>query len=266
MKSMKLYDGVNRIYRELEAQGIGADAPLRVSELTPFDQYHYHGTKAVDEAIAAAGVNAQMRVLDVGSGIGGPARYVADKTGAYVTALELQPDLHATAVDLTQRCGLSSRVTHRLGNVLDGLDETYDAIFSMLCFLHIADRASLFTNCRAGLKSGGALYIEDYALGRALTKTESEDLAVKVQCPFLNSAQDYQSDLHRAGFADVSVIDVTADWTAFTSQRLQAFRAARERNVALHGKALVAGLDDFYGTVARLFADGAIAGVKIIAR
>jgi cyclopropane fatty-acyl-phospholipid synthase-like methyltransferase len=266
MKAMKLYDGVNRIYRELEALGLGADAPLRVSDLTPFDQYHYHGTKAVDEAIAAAQISSGMRVLDVGAGIGGPARYLAEMTGAHVTALELQHDLNDTGADLTGRCGLSARVAHVCGNVLDGLEERYDAMLSLLCFLHIADRATLFRNCRAALKAGGALYIEDYGLRRALSVDEMESLAVKVQCPFLPTVEDYRDDLRQAGFNHVDVVDVTEDWKTFTSARLSAFRAGRARHVALHGEALVAGLDDFYATVARLFAGGAISGLKIVAR
>ncbi|MGH6875385.1 MAG: SAM-dependent methyltransferase, partial [Aestuariivirgaceae bacterium] len=103
---MKLYDQVERINNELAALGLGADAALNVEDLTAFDQYHYLGTSAVDQAIEALGIVATSRVLEIGSGIGGPARYVAQRTGAHVFALELQPDLHQTAESLTRRCGL----------------------------------------------------------------------------------------------------------------------------------------------------------------
>ena len=87
MKSMKLYTNVQRIHNDLAALGIGPDAALRVDQLTPFDQYHYFGTDAVDEALEVLQLQPGSRVLDVGSGIGGPARYIAVKTGAHVTAL-----------------------------------------------------------------------------------------------------------------------------------------------------------------------------------
>ena len=96
---MKLYDRVHRIHRELAAQSLSPDQPLKVSDLTPFDQFHYHGTKAVEEAIAALGLKPGMRVLDIGAGLGGPARYIAEKTGAHVTALELQEDLSARLLE-----------------------------------------------------------------------------------------------------------------------------------------------------------------------
>ena len=97
MKAMKLYDQVERIHNELALIEIGDAAPLTVEQLTPFDQYHYLGTEAVDEAIVALRLGPGMHVLDIGSGIGGPARYIAAASGAHVTALELQPDLDALA-------------------------------------------------------------------------------------------------------------------------------------------------------------------------
>ena len=60
--------------------------------------------------------------------------------------------------------------------------------------------------------------------------------------------------------------DVTGAWTDFTASRLAMFRTARPRNIEVHGQEIVDDLDDFYGAVAQLFQDGAIAGLKIIAR
>ena len=70
MKSMKLYDQAERIHNELRALGIADDAALSVDDLTPFDQYHYHGTEAVEETIAALRPGPESRLLEVGSGIG----------------------------------------------------------------------------------------------------------------------------------------------------------------------------------------------------
>jgi len=267
MKSMKLYAEVHRIHRELEAVGISEDQPLRVEQLTPFDQYHYFGTEAVDEAIGALGLNENSRVLDVGSGLGGPARYIAARTGARVTALELQEDLHEVAAELTLRCGLASLVEHRNGNILDGVEAGgYDAIISFLCFLHIPDRKRLLAACRSALRPDGGIYVEDFGKPRHHTPAEEEALRVKVQCPYLPTREDYGEQLQAAGFRQASLHDVTESWKRFTADRLAAFRANRKRNIALHGHDLVDGLDDFYATVAGLFQVGAISGLKITAR
>ena len=88
---------------------------MTVEQLTPFDNYHYFGTEAVDEAIDVLGLKPGMRVLDIGSGIGGPARYIAERSGAQVTALELQPDLDALAAgsDQAMRARTSCRAPMR---------------------------------------------------------------------------------------------------------------------------------------------------------
>jgi cyclopropane fatty-acyl-phospholipid synthase-like methyltransferase len=266
MKAMKLYDRVERIHNELALIDVDDAAPLTVEQLTPFDNYHYFGTEAVDEAIVALGLRPGMRVLDIGSGIGGPARYMAATSGARVTALEIQPDLDVLATDLTRRCGLDHLVEHRCGDILEGLGEHYDAVVSFLCFLHIADRRRLFAACRGALAAGGAMYIEDYAERREPTVDEAALLEVKVQCPSLPSPARYEAQIRAAGFDDIHVEDVTSQWTAFTASRLEMFRALRERNISVHGLEIVEGLDDFYATVAGLFDSGVIAGLKILAR
>ncbi len=267
MKSMKLYSDVHRIHKELAALGIDSEQGLRVDQLTPFDQYHYFGTDAVDEALGLLDLSPRSRVLDVGSGIGGPARYIAAKTGAHVTALELQPDLNEVARGLTARCGLSSRVAHVCGDILEGgVAQDYDAIISFLCFLHIPEKAKLFAACRAALKPDGVMYIEDYGRPRELFSDEMEALKVKVQCPALPRPQEYEEQLMESGFDLVEMEDVTEDWRDFTATRLAMFRSARARNVGVHGTETVDGLDDFYSTVANLFQAGAIAGLKIVAR
>lgn len=267
-KSMKLYDRVERIHNELHALGITDDAPLTVEQLVPFDQYHYHGTAAVDEAARRLGIGGSTRVLDVGAGIGGPARWLAATTGCHVTALELQPDLDATAAALTARCGLRDRVAHVAGDILDGppAGSPFDALISYLAILHIPDRARLFAACRASLTGRGAMYIEDFTLRREPTPAERDALRVKVQCPYLPPPDVYEADIRRAGFSTVELEDVTGDWTAFTAGRAAQFRADRERLVRVHGDELVDGLEDFMTTMAHLYADGVLGGARIVAR
>lgn len=267
MKSMKLYSDVHRIYKNLAALGIGPDDPLTAADLGPFDQYHYHGTEAVDLAARRLGARSGMRILDIGSGIGGPARHLAATTGAEVTALELQADLDAVARDLTRRCGLEGPVRHLCGDILDGSPRgPFDGILSMLCMLHIPDKTRLFAACRAALARGGAMYIEDFACARDLTPDETKSLAVKVQARELPLAVAYRAHLKDAGFAEVDMDDVTEDWRAFSAQRVRAARENRAANVALHGKATVAGLEDFYGAVDALWQGGALIGLRILAR
>jgi cyclopropane fatty-acyl-phospholipid synthase-like methyltransferase len=268
MKAMKLYDQVERIHNELRDLGIADDAPLTAARLAPFDQYHYLGTDAVDLAARSLGVTVDSRVLEIGSGIGGPARHLAATVGCHVTAVELQPDLDDVAAALTARCGLSGRVRHVCADILAGVPHpaAYDAVLSILCVLHIPDRARLLRVCRDALRPGGRIYLEDFTKLREPAPTQWEALRVKVQCPYLPSPDEYVEQLVQAGFVDVHLRDVSAAWTLFTDERLAAFRMARERNVRVHGAAVVDGLDDFYATVAGLYADGVLGGARVSGR
>ncbi len=156
LAAMPLYTHTDRVARGLAAQGIGPADPIPVEKLFPLDQWHYHGTDAVRAAAERLGLGPGSSVLDIGAGVGGPARYLAYSTGCHVTAVELQPDLHAIGLDLTRRCGLADRVTHLCGDALAVPlpDRAFDAAVSWLAVLHFADRPALFTHARA-LRAGG---------------------------------------------------------------------------------------------------------------
>src|SRR5215472_2449348 len=92
IETMPLYTHVDRIARGLAARGIGPDDAIPPEQLFALDQWHYHGTDAIRDAAAFLGLGPTSRVLDVGAGVGGPARFLAHTVGCSVTALELQPE------------------------------------------------------------------------------------------------------------------------------------------------------------------------------
>jgi cyclopropane fatty-acyl-phospholipid synthase-like methyltransferase len=265
IKTMKLYDRVERIENELRELHLDESQPLEACTLAPFDQYHYLGTQAVDHAATTLRIGRQSRVLDVGSGIGGPARHLASTTGCEVVALELQDDLHRTGVELTRRCRLEGRVRHICGDILEPPQSIgeFDRIISLLCFLHVENRGRLFQICHDLLRHDGEMLIEDFVLRRQPSRHEEEALRIGVACRALPFAKAYADELERAGFAVRQSTEMTAVWSEFTAERLKAFRLARERNLRVHGSDVTDGLDAFYATVAELFANGVIGGVRI---
>ena len=266
LKSMPLYRDVDRIFNELAAVGLDNDDKLSAADLATFDQYHYHGTAAVDVAIESLDIGANDRLLEIGSGIGGPARHIAASTGATVIAIELQPDLNELAKDLTQRCGLSDRVEHVCADVLNYApdDARFDAIVSWLALFHIEPRHELLSRCMAWLKPSGRLFVEDlYARGEP-TPAESEDLTVTLYCRYLPDRDTYESDFRDAGFLNLEVHDMSEDWREFTQERYVAFCNDRQRHEKVHGNAIVDGLERFYADVDRLFSGGNLGGIRLI--
>jgi len=91
------------------------DQTLRIDQLAPLDHFHTRGILATAELAAATGLEPSTRVLDLGCGIGGPARYLAATFGCGVTGVDLSPSFIDAANYLTGRCGLSDRVTFQVG-------------------------------------------------------------------------------------------------------------------------------------------------------
>ncbi len=264
---MNLYSEVDRIHNDLRAVGIGPDDPLTVDVLSPFDQFHYFGTDAVDEAIAEAGIGAGSRVLDIGSGLGGPARYLAERTGCHVTAVELQPDLSALAASLTERCGLAAHVDHLQADVLTHeLDAgTYDAAVSWLCFYHIADHHTLLSQVFKALKPGGRLYVEDLFRHGEFDDNETVHLTQMLYGQYLPYKDAYVGNLEAAGFTNVDFDDRTDIWRPYVAERVAAWTARRDELVSIHGEAIVDSLAAFYHSVSLLFESTKLGGVRLLA-
>lgn len=265
---MPLYVDPERIYRELSEAGHTRDGPLAAAALFPFDQIHYFGTEAVKIAIDAASLRSTSRVLDVGSGYGGPARYLASTVGCTVVALELQRAMHDIAVTLTARCGLAGRVSHVCGDALTQPLPSggFDAVVSWLAIHHIPSRPQLLTRLAATLRPGGRIYIEDLCVQHHLSQDEQE-AAVETLCGrSLTAAEDYVRELEQAGFKEVEAGDLTEEWSQFCTARAAAWRRDRERHVRVHGEPMYSRLDEFFSAVARLFRCGAVAGVRLVAQ
>jgi sarcosine/dimethylglycine N-methyltransferase len=266
--SMPLYVDVDRINNELAELGIDNDEALTPAQLFPFDQYHYHGTDAVHAAAHLLGLGPTSHVLDVGSGLGGPARYLASTIGCHITALELQSDLHAIATRLTARCGLERHITHVCGDALTAAfpDATFDAVVSWLALLHIPERPRLLARLTRALRHGGKFYTEDLCQRAPFASSDLPDVRHILFGVTLTSIADYVRDLHEAGFTAITATDLSDDWTAFCGARAAAWHADRTRHVRVHGEPIYSRLDTFYTMVLRLFGSGSLGGVRLVAR
>lgn len=265
---MPLYVDLRRIYNELAEAGVGATDALTPEQLFPFDQIHYRGTDAVRAASDALRLTAASRVLEIGSGLGGPARYLARTTGCHVTALDVQDEMHEVARDLTARCGLASRVAHVLGDALTApLPEAgFDASVSWLAVHHIPDRPRLFARIARTLRPHGQVYIEDLCQRGPFSAADLAEVREVLHATTMTGAEAFERDVRAAGFAEIALTDMTDDWAAFCAERAAAWQAARDRHVRVHGADTYTRLERFFLTVRRLFENGGLGGVRIVAR
>lgn len=275
LQSVKLYqhgDLLRLTMCELQAAGLSGDCSLSFEQLLPFDQHHYGGTVAVDAAVLAVGTAAGDKVLNIGSGLGGPSRYMAGRYGLQVTAVEVQSELHRAAEELTQRCHLEAAVSHVCADILGtGLSlesASFRSVMSWLTVLHIGDRAALLTECHRVLQPGAGVFFAADFYDKGLEEGERKTLADDVDCHYLPTLARYIEDLTAAGFVDVRTQDMTAAWTDLTRTRAAAFGASQDRLTRItHGEEEVFHrLKVFYTKISDLFAGGRLGGVAITAR
>jgi cyclopropane fatty-acyl-phospholipid synthase-like methyltransferase len=266
--AMPLYTNLDRVARGLSALGIGPTDPIPPERLFALDQWHYHGEDAVRAAAERLGLGSSSRVLDIGSGVGGPARYLAYHFGCHVTALELQPALHSIAVDLTQRSGLDKRVTHICADALTYAypEAAFDAVVSWLAFLHIPDRPRLCTRLARALRAGGGCYVEDLCMRAPFSAADLRDVRDVVFGISMTSIEDYANDLRSAGFVDVETTDLTGDWSPYAADRLKKWRTNREAYASVHGDGAYVAQEKFYAVIAHLYQSGSLGGVRLIAK
>jgi len=268
IKSMKLYNNVDRIFNELREIGKSTSSTLLVEDLTKFDQLHYHGTDAIDIFIEKLEINEKTKILDVGSGIGGPARYIANQTGAEITAIELQSDQNNLAKDLTKKCGLSNKVNHICGDILDYdfKNQTFDAVVSWLTLYHIANHEILLKKLFDLLNPNGFFYTEDITSRINLSDADRKEIKKEIYGIHLPYFDKYISNLEQNGFKLIFSEDMSSSWTDFTKERIKKYNSEKERNIRVHGKEVYDSLNLFYNFVGQYFSNGKLGGIRVIAK
>lgn len=268
IKSMKLYTHCERVYRELGELGRTVDDRLEVDELSAFDQLHFRGTHTLDVAMALIGIDGAPRWLEIGSGLGGPARYIASYSDVSYTALELQPDLHEIAESLTARCGLGGRVEHLCADFLDFERPagSFDAIVSWLALYHVGDRPRLLRKSYELLAPGGCFYAEDLSARGDIEAAQMRQLERELYARSLRRIDQYQQDLEDAGFVVETCNSMSSDWAEIARVQLARFRAQRGRHLRVHGAATVTALTEYYTAVNRHFQSGKLGGLRVCAR
>jgi len=147
--------------------GLGPDdQELTPKQLAALDQFHTRGLAATADLARLAELNADMSVLDIGAGIGGPARFLAATYGCRVTGVDLSEPFVDAARYLTERTGLSGKVSFQTAGALDLPfdDGSFDVALLQHVAMNILDRPRLYREIRRVLKAGGRFATFDVVL------------------------------------------------------------------------------------------------------
>jgi SAM-dependent methyltransferase len=201
---------------------------LTVDDLAPATEFHSGGQEATLELAARAGLSAGQRVLDVGGGLGGPARTLASAVGCQVTVLDLTEAYCRVGELLTARTGLGDRVSFRHGSALDPPfpPESFDVVWTQHSSMNIADKERLYRAVRRVLRPGGRLALHEVLAGPVQPIHFPVPWARDPALSFLWPAEAVRALLGELGFQEVEWVDVSAAALAWFRQRLAAARGS----------------------------------------
>jgi SAM-dependent methyltransferase len=233
------------ILAALAAAGKDLDA-LTVEDLAPVDQFHGGGKAATDRLARLAGLRPGLRVLDVGGGLGGPARTLAAEHGCRVTVVDLTESYVRAGRALTARLGLVDRVTHQPGDALrlPAAPGAFDLVWTQNGGMNIEDKERLYAGFARVLGPGGLLALQEPMAGPVQPVVYPVMWARDARSSFLRPPAEMRALMEAAGFRVRVWEDVTreiaprpgAAMPAYSIQRilmgeaLEAIHQAGDRN------------------------------------
>lgn len=165
-----------------------------------------------------------MRVLDVGGGLGGPARTLASRFGCSVVVLDLTEELCRAGEALTAMTGLSDLVAFRQGDALDMpfAAETFDVVWTQHSSMNVPDKRRLYAEIRRVLRPGGRLALHEILAGQTSPLHYPVPWARDPSLSHLQPPREVRSSISAAGLRALSWIDETAAATEWFRRRTSA--------------------------------------------
>ncbi len=201
---------VKRVQAAVEVLAPGG-GPLTEDQVAGFDDFHTAGRMATARLAELLAPSAGDLVLDAGSGLGGPARYLAQTFGCRVIGFDLTPDFVEIANLLNERLGTSDRVEFRVGDIttLDLPDSSVDHAWTQHVAMNVAHRDRLYAEIKRVLRPGGRFVVFDVIDAGGGELLLPVPWATEPEHSHLVTRDDQRALLERAGFR----IDVWEDPT-----------------------------------------------------
>lgn len=198
------------IAEALRAAGRDLQA-LSTADLAAVDEFHIRGREATHEIADALGIDASSTVLDIGSGLGGAARALAELRGCTVVGVDLTPAFCEAATALSQWTGLATRTSFHVGDAtaLAFEDASFDAAVTIHAAMNIPDKPAVYREAHRVLRPGGTFVVYDVLQGEGGDVRYPVPWARDASISHLATTEETRTMLAAAGFALVAEHDST---------------------------------------------------------
>ena len=197
---------------------------LTVDDLAPADAFHTRGRKATLEAAALIDIKPSYRVLDVGCGVGGTARFLADRYGCHVVGIDCTREYISTGNKLSELVGLSDRVQLYQGDALRLLfeAESFDCVWTEHVQMNIGDKEGFYGQIARVLKKGGHFLFHDVFRGHGGSPLYPVPWAENSSMSVLATEAEGRAAVERAGLEILQ-------WLGKNSESVEFFRKVLTR-------------------------------------
>jgi SAM-dependent methyltransferase len=193
---------------------------LTVQDLAPVDHFHARGFPATVELGDRLPIQAHHHILDIGCGLGGPARYFAQRFHCKVSGVDITQPFVEAANKLTALLGMEDQVTieHGNGYHLPYADGVFDGAYTQHVTMNVADRAQFFAEAYRVLKPGAFFALTEHGLGPTGHPYYPLPWSEDGRGAYLVSPSETRALLEAAGFVDIVVEDTGAKYVAAYKQ------------------------------------------------
>ena len=236
-------------------------------DLFPYDQDHYGGLKAVEELAEKAQFSAKSMVLDVCSGMGGPARYISERYGCCVLGLDINKTRTLSAARLTRWVGLENTVSFICGDasLIPLAENSFTHVVSQEGFLHILDKESLFRNCRKVLRPKGRMVFTDWVAASTLSNRDQVILRDGMAALGIHTEGEYRNYIVGAGFNSLETEDLSSWWAKILPERYKMYQSKSKEAGEAFGLSRFAEFIEAYRIFIQLIEAGKLGGMRFTA-